>query len=816
MGYFNQLTALLSEPPGTVVFHLVTLFALQAILGMALNQWRQDRTDRVARRMAIAAGIIFLAQGVLLVLGLLWQNDAQTAVSYLPPLTQTAHAVTAVFITWALASHRHRLANLSNALLVAVLITLLVMTVSFTQEWQRQLAERQLADGVYANTIQSVIGAVFQLSLLTIGFFISLLHREGRRSLRPIIFAVLMAAHAAQLGWGQPAAIPTDNLAAFWLRLGYLIALPLWAVHVYRQQIFSRQPAPIAGISARQGDWPELMPHLTDIVSSLHPQPTLLASIELLEKAVHSRLIGLALSVPGEPATYQITTNLPQVGQNAPKTSTFNPDNWPALRQVREQGEGVELRPTGVGARQLHQLYAEFGLSSSLGAIYLHPLRVKSEWLGMLLLSHPQGSSAWSDEQRAAIPPLADFIAQAIDNSRLHTVALQKSGMPLLTLEPQDTGRLINLEEEHKRLEAELEIWQSRARQAEGRAAEARKQTQDLADTLQELERVNRDDKIQALQAEIEALRESLTSAEEAMAIAAAGEAELSTEWVMLTITRYSSQLEEAQARIEKLETQLRQQEKLGHTSEILQVLQDIRTPMTSIAGYTDLLLASEGRQRFSDKQQEFIGHIKANSQRVEQLLKQITEHPQSAAMMQQPVTNLEEALETAVHTVITHVREKHQKLELNVASDLPPLPLNQDALQQIMGRLLENAAFAAGEDGRISISLQTKALAAPAGNDHEEILKFVHLAIHDNGPGTSMADRAYVFDAPPPGLPQPLPGLGCNYQELAEVRNLAMTYGARMWVDGEPGKGNIFSVLFPISASEISTPFLPGHNGNH
>lgn len=814
MAFFTQLTQLLSEPPGTLVFHLVTLFALQAILGMALHQWRQNRTDRTARRMAVAAGVIFLAQGVLLILGLLWQNSPATAVAYLPPLTQTSHALTAVFITWALAAHRQRFTNFSNALLVAVLITLVVMTISFMQEWQRQLPTQ-----LYAETPQTLIGGIFQLSVLAVGFLVSLLHREGRQSLRPLILLILIAAHVAQLSWGQPVTIPGDTNAVFWLRLSYLIAFPMWAVQVYRRLLDAPQQTPSSGaVAARSGEWLDLLPHLTDVVGSLHPQPTMLAAIDLIAEAIQAKFIGLALADEQDPTLLQVTTNLPQAGRDTPRTWTLKLENWPAFRLAREQGTGVELRASGIGARQLHLLYDELGLSTSLGAVYVHPLRAKSEWLGLLILSHPHGENSWTEEQRAAISPLADYVAQAIDNSRLHVSALQKPNGAFTLDDVPDTGRLINLEEDHKRLQQELETWQARARQAEGRAAEARKQAQDLANTLQELERVNRSEKVQALETEIEALRESLMAAEEAMAMAAASESDLSTEWVMLTITRYSSQLEEAQTQIEKLEAQLKQLESASPDTAVLQTLQEIRTPMTSIVSYAEMLLADSKNSAFSQEQQTFAEHIRSNAQRVETLLKQLTEQfavHDGDAQSKKQVTNLAEVLETAVHTVITHVRENHQRLAINVAQDLPSLAINQETLQQIMARLLENATHAAGEKGLIRISAQAKALGAPLRDEQEEILKFVHITVEDTGSGISMADRAYVFAPPPSGTDQPLSGLGSSYQQLAEARNLAVAHGARMWVDGELGTGSTFSLLFPIATTEIPAPSpKPGSNG--
>jgi signal transduction histidine kinase len=59
----------------------------------------------------------------------------------------------------------------------------------------------------------------------------------------------------------------------------------------------------------------------------------------------------------------------------------------------------------------------------------------------------------------------------------------------------------------------------------------------------------------------------------------------------MLAITRYSGEIEEAQARIQLLESKLTQQEDSETRSLIVSLAQELRTPLTSLAGYTDLLL---------------------------------------------------------------------------------------------------------------------------------------------------------------------------------------------------------------------------------
>ena len=93
MSLLSQIIQLLSEPPGNIVYHLVTLFALQAVFGMALSQWRRDRDDQVAWHTLIAAAAIFGARLGLLLLNLVWQNNVTLSSTYLPPLSQAGHSL---------------------------------------------------------------------------------------------------------------------------------------------------------------------------------------------------------------------------------------------------------------------------------------------------------------------------------------------------------------------------------------------------------------------------------------------------------------------------------------------------------------------------------------------------------------------------------------------------------------------------------------------------------------------------------------------------------------------------------------------------
>ena len=56
MAFLQQIIELLSRPPGSVIYHLLTLFALQVVLALAFSRWQRDANDEAARRMTFAAG----------------------------------------------------------------------------------------------------------------------------------------------------------------------------------------------------------------------------------------------------------------------------------------------------------------------------------------------------------------------------------------------------------------------------------------------------------------------------------------------------------------------------------------------------------------------------------------------------------------------------------------------------------------------------------------------------------------------------------------------------------------------------------------
>ena len=814
MALLEQILQLLSGSPGNVIYHLITLFSLQVIFALSLTQWRRNPADLLMRRTMLASAAIFVSRLGLLLAGLAVSGNVATAISVLPPLEQAINTATAVLMVWALVPPFKKQPQLGDTLALILLLVIGVMYIFFAQKWP----DMALSGIPYSETTQATIWAVMQLVTLILGVILSFTDRSLWLSLRQIILIILLAAYVFHL-WANPATISTQTDIAYWIRLGYLITFPLWAAFVYRTNMETLLiPTPMPQIT-HESDLPLIINLATRVVSSLQSQENVENAITMVHRLTPASHIRLALNLEDVKSHLQVTSN--QQTRNAEENTNWqiNLEEWAALRQALMENQTIELTTDGIGARQMLLWYEVMGLPPQ-GALLIEPMFAEKTAVGLLLLGAKPGEEKWSIDHKNIAPALAAYFAQVLHNSNAFNHAADQIAVTPapITDSPQISGRIISLEDERDQLKSALEVSQARLLQAESQSAKSSKQARDLAATLEELEQISQDERVAALETEIDTLRESLIEAEEAMALAAADERGLSTEWIMTAITRYSSQLEVAQARIQTLEANLMRRER-GVTDElVISLAQELRTPMTSIAGYTDLLL-SEMLGTLGEKQRDFLKRVKANVERMDtflDLIVQLTTSGDVGSQLTVEPVDVQTVLETAVSTIITQIREKNLHLDMQIDPEMPELAINREALQQILSNLLGNACQVSAQNTRVAIRATVNKLPESPHNGHGEAVNFIHLAVTDSGGGVNIDNRARVFD-PQFRADNPLiAGLGDTGAGMAIARTLTEANGGRVWIDSNMGEGSTLSVLFPITPEQpVADEFAYNGNGN-
>jgi signal transduction histidine kinase len=285
--------------------------------------------------------------------------------------------------------------------------------------------------------------------------------------------------------------------------------------------------------------------------------------------------------------------------------------------------------------------------------------------------------------------------------------------------------------------------------------------------------------------------------------MSALAEGELSADWVTMTISRYSGELEEAQTRIAELEIQLAQRQPEQARGLMTALAQELRTPLTSIGGYADLLLG-ETQGILGVRQREFLERVRANVERIGLLLEQIVQVAAAPSggrnLSGVEEVQLQDLVDVAVNTVIMQMRRKSLRLYLDIPADLPPFPANRDAFGQALIHLLSNASQASLNNGAMTIRAQIDALRRPGENGQGSREEFLHLSVQDSGEGIPAEEITRVFDAQRRSDMLLIPGLGDTGAGLQVAQTLVDAHGGRIWVDSQVGVGSTFTVVVPLT----------------
>lgn len=414
MAFIQQIIELLSRPPGSVIYHLLTLFALQIVLALAFSRWQRDPNDESARRMTFAAGGILVARLIMLFVGLMVEGDTERARIVLPPLEQAIDMATVLLLVWGLAPFAMDRPRLADGVLLVSLVVVAVMFLFFFQDWQNRVSATGLSTA-YIGTIQAYVWGVLQMAILAAGLVWLVLQRGSRFTLRPIIAVIVLLAHVANF-FNYPEIIPSGTEVVYWLRLGYLVAFPLWAVQAYRDNLRGLL-TPSEADRLQATHLARNLRFSTGVISAHIPEVRLEQALDMVTGLVPTRFAAIGLMDDKNPQRVVFSQVRPAPARETGYGRQINLSDHAAFRLAYEQQRGIELLPRGVGARQTHELAQQFNVGG-LGPVFVEPLVVANQCIGFLMLAAPPTAQNWTERDRAIIPGVAGFIAQAIANSR--------------------------------------------------------------------------------------------------------------------------------------------------------------------------------------------------------------------------------------------------------------------------------------------------------------------------------------------------------------------------------------------------------------
>ena len=184
----------------------------------------------------------------------------------------------------------------------------------------------------------------------------------------------------------------------------------------------------------------------------------------------------------------------------------------------------------------------------------------------------------------------------------------------------------------------------------------------------------------------------------------------------------------------------------------------------------------------------------------------QLTTETEEPVLPEQEVVHMEEVVETAVHTVSTQIREKTTTAGFeHLRGFAPPSLSTKGHYTRFWFNYWIMPAAPQKPTVILALTLKPKPSPPPVPMAMPETLKFIQITVQDSGQGVNPKDRANVFNPHYQAENPLIPGLGDTSAGLSLARSLTVANGGRIWVDGEPGMGSTFSILFPLIAGAES-----------
>lgn len=222
-------------------------------------------------------------------------------------------------------------------------------------------------------------------------------------------------------------------------------------------------------------------------------------------------------------------------------------------------------------------------------------------------------------------------------------------------------------------------------------------------------------------------------------------------------------------------------------------IAEDLRRPMASIVGYTDLLVG-ESIGILGAMQKKFMERIKISTQRMEAILDDLlmaSGKPSFEKEISRQSVNLSEVINEVASSISEQLSVKSIDLKKDIAENIPEIRADTDALHQVFLHLLTNAGLVTPIGGTISLELSR--------HSSEDNLDYASIQITDQGGGIPINEIYRVFSRLR-DRSSPIQGVGETGVGLSIARALIEAHNGRIWADSEMDVGTTFSLLLPLN----------------
>jgi signal transduction histidine kinase/GAF domain-containing protein len=879
-----DLRDFVATQPGDLAYHLVTLFAIQLILGMAFGHWIRHRREQSAVRLLLTGLGFTLARASLMLLAVLGRVGVlgSSAVTLLPPLERFFELATAALAAWTFLLILDKRAGLGVSLLLVVLLVAGGGCAVSAYFWIRGGGP-----GVAYNAhVQAAVWQVATIVLLAVSVIATLVWQGVDWGLVFFLFAVWLSGHIVQL-----ISPNLDSDIAGWVRLANVVALPLLAALVYRRALSA---VPATGEDV--GDDMLEVVGILQAVRRIEEAGDIEAALELASASIARTLgtdvIAVGLPIVGPSKGVRIAGMFPPTGAKlARQDLKLLASDHPLLASVLQTGR----MERAYGRRRestVSGIYHTLGFQR-VGPLILQPLVEGNNLMGVVVAGNPVSRRRFTSRDEQILQAVAAAVTASLANLRRRggapgggveelkdalaevqrltqeTVELQ-SELEQQRQRADELDTMLRLQEEvvgaEDRSAAETAIWEEELRELADTRDALKNELAEWKEKAEQIAHAKADLQMQLAQtrAELQVVqnREAAPAPVERVADSGPGGILVGDEhgnvimvsqgaqylvgqsranivgmllqdvfdeptWVQ-TVQRLSGdgaqpgdtasvtlELDERTIRAELarlpdssswpggLSAMLYLEKGTTLQTEMLtSLIHELRTPMTSINGYIDLLVG-EAVGILGETQRQFLLRVKANIERMGGLLDDLVkvvsiDAGEEGRLSPEPV-NFGNVMESAIMSLSAQFSERELSVQLEMPDELPPVYADRDSIFQVVQHLLANA----GQCSRQGSDVVVHAELEEHDNQIQGLPDYLLVSVSDTGGGIAPEDQRRVFQRLYRADNPLISGLGETGVGLSIAKALVEAHGGRIWVESEAGVGSTFSFILPLSPEE-------------
>lgn len=221
-------------------------------------------------------------------------------------------------------------------------------------------------------------------------------------------------------------------------------------------------------------------------------------------------------------------------------------------------------------------------------------------------------------------------------------------------------------------------------------------------------------------------------------------------------------------------------------------VSHDLRSPLTAILGYVELL---DRVGPINDQQRDFIRRIQVSVHNITELVNDLLNLGRIEAGFdnRRELIQLDQIIRLSTEEFSARVVNPAYQFDIDLPDQLPPTFGNPVQMRQMIDNLLDNAVKYTPEGGK------TRIRAATEGSQ-------LIIQVSDSGVGIPAADLPYIFDKfyRAGNVPHNIGGSGLG---LAIVKSIVENHHGRIWVETNVGRGTTFTVVLPVAEPNVANP---------